>query len=175
MAKLMDSRESIDPSIFPGIASIKSRVYYPVEGPRDEDPNKLSRPTKRQYFHNSSQVASCNSDRPILQEDRKKTERERERKNTEEGWRKRGRRNEERDEKGWILKNCPSPSRLHSLSTASLPGTLHELHSAAPFNSTSFQNLGFHTRRRRVETRVAAGGAVKSFECGKGRTQPVAQ
>lgn len=80
MAKLMDSRESIDPSIFPGIASIKSRVYYPVEGPRDEDPNKLSRPTKRQYFHNSSQVASCNSDRPILQEDRKKTERERERK-----------------------------------------------------------------------------------------------
>lgn len=77
--------------MFLGNPSIKIQCLLSPEGPRGEDPNKLSRPTKRQYFHNSSEVASCNSNARYCRKTKKK-----EKKN----------RREREGEKGWILKNC---------------------------------------------------------------------
>lgn len=141
--KLTDSIGTGDPSMFLGNPSIKIQCLLFPEGPRSEDPNKLSRPTKRQYFHNSSEVASCNSNARYCRKTKKKRKKIIER---------------ERVKRGGYWKTVPvnhSASLFH-LRCSRLFRSFFERNvaaraafSCAPFNSTSFQNLGFHIRDSR--------------------------
>lgn len=164
---LMDSRRAIDLSIFVGVNGIPSLLS--PEGPRVESSDKLSRATKRQYFRNSSEVASCTVDAAGIVGKTWKNRAGREGK-----WRREGGRCKGVDVEKLPRSPLPVPlsvsiwTRPVSFSRSQTK-TVHGLHSAAPFNPASFQNLGFHTRASSVvcaaETREAAGFA-KSFKWG---------